>query len=98
MSLSTPSCAGELRKQLPTFSNFGINGPTMRHASQYSWSWAYRAAAHETNFARLDARIDTALTAIEKRLDEVGKLTEDEFKEIQVCLKSLQLLTDEAAR
>jgi hypothetical protein len=69
----------------------------MRHASHYSWFKIYRSAALETDFAKLNDRIEAALTAIDRRLDEVTQLSEDEFREILVCLKSLQLLTDESA-
>ena len=53
-------------------------------------------AAFETDFSRLYGRIDQALKAIDKRLDEPIKLDDAEFSEIQYALRALQMLnTDE---
>jgi hypothetical protein len=64
--------------------------------SPYAWFPAYVAAAFETDFSQLYARIDSALRAIDKRLDEPIKLDDAEFSEIQYALRALQMLsTDE---
>jgi hypothetical protein len=67
----------------------------MRHASQYSWSKAYRSAAVETDFTKLYARIEEALAAIEKRLDGSAKLADAEFDELQAALHSLYEMSAE---
>jgi hypothetical protein len=67
----------------------------MRPASQYPWLAAFKAAAFETDLTKLDARIDAALTAIDKRLDGTTKLDEAEFNEMQAALLSLHTLSTE---
>jgi hypothetical protein len=72
-------------------------GAAMPHSSRYAWSEAYKAAALETDFAKLNLRIDAALTAIEKRLDGDTKLAQAEFDELQAALHSLYELSSERA-
>ena len=68
----------------------------MKVQSPYSWYPAYLAAALETDFSQLYPRIDSALRAIDKRLDGPTKLDDAEFSEIQYALRALQMLsTDE---
>jgi hypothetical protein len=67
----------------------------MRHAADYSWSNAYRSAALETDFTKLYARIEEALTAIDKRLDGAAKLADAEFDELQAALHSLYEMSAE---
>jgi hypothetical protein len=67
----------------------------MPRTSQYSWSNAYRSAALETDFTKLYARIEDALTAIEKRLDGTAKLADAEFDELQAALHSLYEMSAE---
>jgi len=64
--------------------------------SPYAWFPAYVTAAFETDFSQLYPRIDSALRAIDKRLDGPTKLDDAEFSEIQYALRALQMLnTDE---
>jgi len=68
----------------------------MSRHSPYAWFPAYVAAAFETDFSRLYRRIDEALKAIDKRLDEPTKLDDAEFADIEYALRALQMLsTDE---
>jgi hypothetical protein len=66
--------------------------------SRYSWFAAYESAALETDFTRLNARVEDALNAIESRLDGPARLEEAEHKEIQNALLSLQSLSAERSR
>jgi hypothetical protein len=67
----------------------------MSRQSRYSWSAAYEAAARETDFRRLHARIEGALKTIEERLDGPTKLDDTEFTDIQDALRALQMLRTE---
>lgn len=70
----------------------------MNLESPYSWYPAYLAAALETDFFQLYERIDLALRAIERRLDEPMNLDDAEFAEIRHALRALQMLsTDEGS-
>lgn len=55
----------------------------------FPWYPAFEAAVLETDFSKLHDRIDAALNAIEKRIDRLSKLEEEEFSELQSALQSL---------
>jgi hypothetical protein len=63
----------------------------------FAWYANYEAAVLETDFSQLHQRINAALNAIEKRLDRLSKLEEQEFRELQSALRSLQALSVESA-
>jgi hypothetical protein len=63
----------------------------------FAWYIAYESAVLETDFSKMHERIDTALNAIEKRLDTLSKLGEAEFSELLTALKSLAALSAEQA-
>ena len=71
----------------------GPNKDPLMSRPPFSWYATYESAVLETDFARLHARIDAALDAIEKRLDRLSKLEEAEFSELQSALRSLQALS-----
>jgi hypothetical protein len=71
------------------------NGDTLMSRPPFSWYANYEAAVLETDFSKLDKRIDAALNAIERRLDRLAKLEEAEFRELQSALRSLQALSAE---
>jgi hypothetical protein len=62
----------------------------------FAWYPAFEAAVFETDFSKLHERIDAALNAIERRLDRLAKLEEEEFTELQSALRSLQALSAES--
>jgi hypothetical protein len=63
--------------------------------SPSAWYKAYEAAVLETDFSKRHERVETALNAIDKRLDKLAKLGEEEFAELQVALRSLLAMTAE---
>ena len=62
----------------------------------FAWYANYEAAVLETDFSQLHKRINAALNTIEKRLDRLSKLEEEEFRELQSALRSLQALSAES--
>ena len=59
---------------------FPVNQPP------FAWYANYEAAVLETDFSQLHKRINAALNTIEKRLDRLSKLEEEEFRELQSAL------------
>jgi hypothetical protein len=63
--------------------------------SPFAWYKMYEAAVLETDFSKRPERVEAALNAIDKRLDKLAKLGEDEFSELQSALRSLLVITAE---
>ena len=61
----------------------------------FAWYKAYEAAVLETDFSKRLERVEAALNAIDKRLDKLAKLGEEEFAQLQAALRSLLVITAE---
>jgi hypothetical protein len=59
------------------------------------WSVLYRTAALETDFDRLDERIEAAERAMAERTSFGGEVSAEEFRELEESWDALQILKED---
>jgi hypothetical protein len=71
----------------------------MKPWEQQPWVDSYRLALIETNTAKMPARIDTAKSVIESRIEELGRYGDGAAERVALtdALNALRFLTQEVA-